>query len=61
MSRARKKVTMTLTVSVPRDMTEAMARKEVRTLITWQANWFADPDDVKVVKCVPAKAKGGGE
>lgn len=53
----RKEVTMMLTVSVPHKMTATQARKEVRSLITHQANWLADDGDVKVIKC--AQAKGG--
>lgn len=36
----RKRVTMAVTVSVPRWMTTAQARREVRTLINHQSNWL---------------------
>lgn len=49
MAKKRKQFTMLVTVSVPRDMTAAEARREVRSLITHQANWAADYDDVKAV------------
>lgn len=57
----RKTTTMTLTISYPaelwdgRKMTAAMARREVRTLITQQANWEnLDKSDIKVRKLGPA-------
>lgn len=39
-TRRRKEVTMKVTVSVPRWMTAAQARREVRSLINHQANWL---------------------
>lgn len=59
----RKTTTMLLTISYPaktfmdRPITAAMARREVRTLITHQANWLDDLDtkDIKVRKITPAK------
>lgn len=52
--RKRKIVHISLAVSVPVDMSAAEARKEVRTLINHQANWSAEPEDVKVRRCVAA-------
>ena len=51
----RKRLTMTVTVSVPVNMTAREARKEVKTLITHQANWAADLDDVKAIAVKPGK------
>jgi hypothetical protein len=45
----RKRITMLVTVSVPSDMTAAAARREVRSLITHQGNWSAEPEDVKAI------------
>lgn len=53
--KTRKLVTMLVTVSVPRDMTAAEARREVRTLIAEQRHYAADSDDVKVRAVAPAK------
>lgn len=39
MARRKKEVTMLVTVSVPRWLTAAQARKEVRSLIQHQAFW----------------------
>lgn len=47
----RKQITMTVTVSVPRWMTAAQARREVRTLINDQCNYMSHGpnfDDVEV-------------
>lgn len=49
----RRKITMLVTVSVPANMPAAMARREVRTLITHQANYQGDPGDVKCVGIKP--------
>lgn len=46
----RKRVTMTLDVTVPRAMSLAAARREVRTLIRDQCNYSADPGDIRVQK-----------
>ena len=46
--KTRKLVPMVVMVSVPATMTARKARREVRTLINHQANWSADPGDVKV-------------
>lgn len=53
----RKRVTMLVTVTVPDDMTAAEARREVRSLITHQANFSAAEGDVKAVSVKPAKEK----
>jgi len=72
MAKKRKTVTMLVTVSVParasfyyheRAVTAADARREVRTLIADQTNYFLDPEDVKVraVRPVPsANRRRGG-
>ena len=52
--KTRKFVRMSLTVSVPRDMSASDARREVRTLIGNQSNYSAEPEDVKVRSCGPA-------
>lgn len=52
----RKQVTMTVTVSVPVDMSAADARREVRTLINEQCNYSADYGDVKAKAIRPAKS-----
>ncbi len=49
MMKTRKRLTMLVTVSVPVAMTAAQARKEVKTLITHQANWSAYHEDVKAI------------
>jgi hypothetical protein len=56
MAQTRKQVTMLVTVSVPREMTAAEARLEVRTLVNDQCNYSADEGDVKVRSIKPAKA-----
>ncbi len=53
--KTRKSVTMLLTVSVPREMSAADARREVRTLVNEQCNYSADHEDVKVRSLRPAK------
>lgn len=58
MTRTRKRVTMLVTVSVPRDVTAAHARREVKTLVGSACNWSLDPDDVKVISIKPATARG---
>ena len=58
MASKRKRITMTVTVSVPADMSAADARREVKTLITHQSNWSADCDDVKAIAVRPAKKRG---
>jgi hypothetical protein len=40
---------------VPVEMTAAEARREVRTLINDQANWSADPGDVKAREVRPSR------
>jgi hypothetical protein len=50
----RKKITMLVTVSVNSAMTAAEARREVRSLISHQANWFWDEDDIKCAAARPA-------
>lgn len=54
MPQRRKQVTMLVTVSVPRDMLAAQARREVRELINNQRNYSADEGDVKVRGLRPA-------
>ena len=54
--KTRKKITMLVTVSVPRHMTPAEARREVRSLITDQCNWSAGHDEVKAVRVAPSPA-----
>lgn len=53
----RKKITMLLTVTVPREMSAAQARREVRTLVSEQCNYSADEGDVKAIGCRPAKKR----
>ena len=48
MPEKRKTLAMTVTVSVPAEMTAAQARKEVRSLIGDQCNYAADYEDVRV-------------
>lgn len=55
MAKTRKTLTMLLTVSVPREMSAADARREVRTLINEQRNYYADEGYVKVRGLCPAK------
>ena len=55
--KTRKLVRIALTVSVPRDMSAADARREVRTLISNQSNYSAEPDDVKARSVAPAARK----
>ena len=50
----RKRIKMLVTVTVPKEMSAAEARKEVRSLITHQANWAAEYDEVKAVAVQPA-------
>jgi len=45
----RKRFTMLVTVSVPYAMSAVEARREVKTLITHQANWSAGHEDVKAI------------
>ncbi|HTI81797.1 MAG TPA: hypothetical protein VL614_15215 [Acetobacteraceae bacterium] len=47
----RKEVTLTVRVTVPADMTTTEAAREVRTLITHQSNYSAEPGDVVVRAC----------
>jgi len=56
MAKTRKIVTMLVTVSVPRDMTAAEARREVRTNINEHCSYAAEEGDVKVRGILPAKA-----
>lgn len=60
MSRLRKNVTMLVTVSVPSSMTAADARREVRTLIKYQNNYSAGPDDVKPIRVEAASVPTRG-
>lgn len=53
--KTRKQISMLVTVSVPRWMTAAEARREVRSLITHQANWSADDGDVKAIAIRPGR------
>ena len=54
-TRLRKPVTMLVTVSVPFHMSPAEARREVRTLIQYQSNYAAGPDDVKALRIEAAR------
>lgn len=54
MTKKRKRVTMSVTVTVPHWMSAADARREVRELVTHQRNWSVDLGDVKAVRVVPA-------
>ena len=59
----RKTYIMLVAVTAPRDMPAAAIRREVRSLITHQANWAAEPDDVKAVRAAWPKheaSAGGG-
>lgn len=55
--RLRKNVIMMVTVSVPSYMTAADARREVKTLIKYQSNYQAGPDDVKPVRIEPLSGR----
>lgn len=57
MAKTRKVVAMTVLVTVPREMTPAEARREVRTLISEQCFYAADEGDVKVKGVRAAKVK----
>lgn len=50
----RKRVTMLFTVSVPTDASASDARREVRTLINEQCNYYLDYGDVKAVSVTAA-------
>ncbi len=50
----RKKVTMLVTVTVPAETTPAEARREVRTLVNEQCNYFLDYNEIRAVKVSPA-------
>ncbi len=52
----RKLITMQVQVSVPATMQKARAVLEVRTLINEQANYFAEPGDVRVRTCRAIRA-----
>lgn len=58
MAKRRKTYTMQVTVTAPAGMPAAAIRREVRSLITHQANWSADPDDIKARSVVGLKAEG---
>lgn len=49
----RKTVTMLLKVSVPAGTSAADARREVRTLVNDQCNYWLDPEDVRVQSLKP--------
>lgn len=51
--KSRKTVSMKLTVTVPKNMPAADARREVRSLINDLRNYYADPGDVKVKAIKP--------
>src|SRR3546814_19607815 len=53
MSKARKQLTLLVTVSVPVDMSAVQARREVRTLLSEQCKWGTQPEDVKAVSVKP--------
>ncbi len=54
MAKTTKRIALLVTVIVPIDMKPADARREVRTLITEQSNWSADPGDVRAISVKPA-------
>lgn len=54
MGRARKRLHLLVTISVPADMPASDAQREVRTLVNEQTNYWAEPGDVKVVALRPA-------
>jgi hypothetical protein len=51
----RKEVTLLVRLTVPATMTESAAAREVRTLISHQSNYAAEPEDLRVRLCRPAK------
>lgn len=53
-SSKRKRITMLVTVSVPRNMVAAHARREVKCLISDGAGFFTYAGEA--VKCISAKA-----
>lgn len=55
----RKSVEMTVRVTVPITMSARDARREVRSLISHQANWRSDMDrgDVKAIKVSAASRR----
>lgn len=56
MANKRKRITMTVTVSVPADLPAKDARREVRTLINHQSGWLSrlEDGDVKAIAVRPA-------
>ena len=69
MSRHRKVVSMLVTVTVPRWMTAAQARREVRTLINDQSNWMCfapdheevDSETVRARSVIPSRNQAAAE
>jgi hypothetical protein len=53
----RKKVKMIVTVSVPKHISASAARREVRTLINQQCNYFAEPEDIRATGVIAAERK----
>ena len=56
--KTRKRFRLIVEVSVPVGMTAAEARREVKTLISDQCNYAADPDDIKALSVKAAPKKG---
>jgi hypothetical protein len=56
--KTRKRFRMIVTVSVPAGMSAAAARREVKTLISEQCNYSAEPDDIKALGVKAAPKKG---
>lgn len=54
----RKRLRMMVTVSVPFGMGAHQARREVKSLITDQCNFAAEPEDVKAISVRPAGYRG---
>lgn len=57
MTKTRKRVTMTVTVSVPADRTAAEARREVKTLVREQCFYSMDDGELKLVGVRPNSTK----
>lgn len=57
----RRTLTMTVTVTVPAWMTQAQARREVRTIINHQCNWLSHgPNFEEVIVRARKVVSGGG-
>ena len=55
--KTRKRVTMLVTVSAPKNMPTSDVRREVKTLITHQCNYLAEAEDIKAIKVQPHRAE----